>query len=529
MPSKAPILLILNILLCKVLKKLHVPTDIIIMLTILYLEGAALFKKNLLSLLALITIGSLFISNVTHAAATTFEQGNGYSNSGYQSDAEQPTNLNWTGKSRFDAVDEQLTIQWNYGKPTSTAVIDNKGVIYYGSASGITAISSTGSPLWTFKDAVSQPVIGENGTIYSRGPNKFYAINPDGTLSWDLAFNGALRDIALGNENMAYIGSNAGNLYAVDLNDKSLTWTYNLGDTYNSHPAVAADGTIYVMTGSNKVELLAINPNGTLKWKKLLQSAASNQVNLGRMAPVIDSNGNIYVLGASGALYSVAPSSDINWKLDIGVNKSGPVLDEDRGVLYAFSTTKAYSITINGDINWEKNYSNLIAPVIDKTGLIYVNAQTNGLYILNTNGDVRTQLDQVRPSFVTIAEDGSLFAAGSELVKITGSNEYHGEDSENPEVPGNPEEPENPGEPSTPEPVGDRAIFTIMLQNGVVNEYDLSMQEVNSFIKWYEAKSNGTGPVTFAINKHDNNKGPFKQRNDYIIFDKIITFEVNEY
>jgi len=55
------------------------------------------------------------------------------------------------------------------------------------------------------------------------------------------------------------------------------------------------------------------------------------------------------------------------------------------------------------------------------------------------------------------------------------------------------------------------------------------MQELQQFISWYEGRATGTGPITFAINKHDNNKGPFKQRQDYIVFDKIITFEVNEY
>lgn len=74
-----------------------------------------------------------------------------------------------------------------------------------------------------------------------------------------------------------------------------------------------------------------------------------------------------------------------------------------------------------------------------------------------------------------------------------------------------------------------RAILVIMLQNGIEKEYDLSMDEVNAFIDWYENKSNGIGTISYAINKYDNNKGPFNSRKDYIIFDKIITFEVNEY
>ncbi|MCE5169860.1 hypothetical protein LQV63_11100 [Paenibacillus profundus] len=83
-----------------------------------------------------------------------------------------------------------------------------------------------------------------------------------------------------------------------------------------------------------------------------------------------------------------------------------------------------------------------------------------------------------------------------------------------------------PGEPGTP---GERALLRITLVNGADKEYDLSMTEVSAFISWYEGRAAGTGPITFSIDKHGNNKGPFKQRKDVIIYDKIITFEINSY
>ncbi|WDZ63739.1 galactose oxidase [Paenibacillus polymyxa] len=55
------------------------------------------------------------------------------------------------------------------------------------------------------------------------------------------------------------------------------------------------------------------------------------------------------------------------------------------------------------------------------------------------------------------------------------------------------------------------------------------MDEVNSFIAWYEGKQAGTGTASYAIDKHNNNKGPFSNRKDYVIFNKILTFEVSEY
>ncbi|MGZ7446019.1 fibronectin type III domain-containing protein [Paenibacillus sp. TH7-28] len=85
--------------------------------------------------------------------------------------------------------------------------------------------------------------------------------------------------------------------------------------------------------------------------------------------------------------------------------------------------------------------------------------------------------------------------------------------------------PPDPGEGQE----GERALLRVILINGIEKEYDLSMTEVKAFINWYEGRANGSGTAMYAIDKHDNNKGPFVNRKDYVFFDKIITFEVNAY
>lgn len=80
---------------------------------------------------------------------------------------------------------------------------------------------------------------------------------------------------------------------------------------------------------------------------------------------------------------------------------------------------------------------------------------------------------------------------------------------------------------ATPNVTG-RAILTITMTNGIEKEYDLSMDEVNAFISWYEAKDSGPGSAIYTFNKYWN-KGPFKARTEYVIFDKILTFDVDEY
>ncbi|ETT30670.1 kelch-like protein 4 [Paenibacillus sp. FSL R5-192] len=88
---------------------------------------------------------------------------------------------------------------------------------------------------------------------------------------------------------------------------------------------------------------------------------------------------------------------------------------------------------------------------------------------------------------------------------------------------------DNTETPTPEQPAGDRAILVVTMTTGLEKEFDLSMKEVNSFIDWYETKQAGSGKASYAIDKHDNNKGPFKSRKDYILFDRVLTFEVSEY
>jgi fibronectin type 3 domain-containing protein len=75
---------------------------------------------------------------------------------------------------------------------------------------------------------------------------------------------------------------------------------------------------------------------------------------------------------------------------------------------------------------------------------------------------------------------------------------------------------------------GNRAILEIHMMNGQEFEYDLSMDEVNGFIQWYNNRAAGSGPAMYIMNK-TYNLGPFTSRKDYLVFDKIQDFEVNQY
>ncbi|AHF10631.1 MULTISPECIES: SPRY domain-containing protein [Dehalobacter] len=92
------------------------------------------------------------------------------------------------------------------------------------------------------------------------------------------------------------------------------------------------------------------------------------------------------------------------------------------------------------------------------------------------------------------------------------------------------EESSNSDEASaTPlEVVTGRALLVVTMINGTEKEYDLTMTQVNDFINWYDGRTEGTGRNYYIMNKNFN-LGPFQSRKDYLVFDKIMNFEVMEY
>lgn len=95
-----------------------------------------------------------------------------------------------------------------------------------------------------------------------------------------------------------------------------------------------------------------------------------------------------------------------------------------------------------------------------------------------------------------------------------------------------PNSPEGHGIPIIPEepPVvtGNSAILEITMVTGEIKEYDLTDTELQSFLTWYDGRSNGADKAYYIFTKKNNIK-PFLSRKEYISYDKISSFEVNEY
>ena len=178
----------------------------------------------------------------------------------------------------------------------------------------------------------SSPTIGADGTIYvgSYGSEAgdLHALNPDGSQKWKFA-TGNLNygcSSAIGVDGTIYVAGGNGTLYAIKP-DGTQKWTFTTGDVVDSSPAIGAEGTIYVGSGSN---LYAVNPDGTQKWK------FPTEGKIGFSSPAIGAEGTIYV-GSGSNLYAVKPNGAQKWKFatdDNGI--SSPAIGADGTIYFGY-------------------------------------------------------------------------------------------------------------------------------------------------------------------------------------------------
>ncbi|WP_339307730.1 hypothetical protein [Paenibacillus sp. FSL R5-0519] len=190
---------------------------------------------------------------------------------------------------------------------------------------------------------------------------------------------------------------------------------------------------------------------------------------------------------------------------DLNFNFKGTDLRLLISVNYSYS--KKVAISIDGNVEYFSPYNQSVK---DYNYNILIYEKTN-----LKMGVHEVKIWTVEPSTNTLGNDYRLYS-----IDVIGELTTEVPSIEEPVT----EEPTEPEQPS-----GNRAILVVTMTTGLEKEFDLSMQEVNSFIDWYETKQAGSGRASYAIDKHENNKGPFKSRKDYILFDRVLTFEVSEY
>ncbi|MEC1184235.1 MULTISPECIES: Kelch repeat-containing protein [Bacillus] len=261
----------------------------------------------------------------------------------------------------------------------------------------------------------------------------------------------------------------------------------------------------------------------------------------------------IYVLG--GKEFFSYDLSKQTWKEEASLNAKtagaiGLVLDEkfyifgknDKREVFEYNATKEVWSTKKKGIA-----SGYLSGVIYKNNMIFPASSPRKLYVYDTEQEGLVGVDvlyhnmRIGASSVVIGD--TLYVIGGREYNVNyteiADKNYKSvisislkdlEFPNNTETPGDkdPEPTTPPKDDDTTDEDGD-ALLVITMVNGLQKEYDLSMKEVNAFLSWYKKRDAGEGPGFYEIDEHDNNKGPFESKKDYVVFNNILMFEVNKY
>ncbi|HUO04739.1 MAG TPA: PQQ-binding-like beta-propeller repeat protein [Candidatus Binataceae bacterium] len=277
----------------------------------------------------------------------------------------------------------------------------------------------------------SSPAIGADGTVYiGSDDGNLYAINPDGTKKWIFATSGSEGSSpAVGTDGTIYIRTGSDILYAINP-DGTKKWQFATGIStasfpVMSSPAIGTDGTIYV--GADDGKLYAVNPGGTQKWAFTTSFGIHS-------SPVVGADGTIYVGSDDENLYAINPDGSQKWAFWTGDNVwASPAIGAD-GTIYVCSVDgNLHAVTDGGEGSVTQRWAFPTggvdyesSPAIGVDGTIYIGSGSDKLYAINSDGTQRWAFaagGAVWLSSPAIGADGTIFV-GSDDFDLYAINPY---------------------------------------------------------------------------------------------------------
>src|SRR5438552_283360 len=150
-------------------------------------------------------------------------------------------------------------------------------------------------------------------------------------------------------------------------------------------------------------------------------------------SPVIDSNGNVYVQGRSGYLYSLFPNGTLRWKFFTqdwvvgGINgiEPSPAIDSNGAIYVGSSDSNLYAIFSNGILKWKFPTGGPIqsSPTIGNDGTIYIGSNDGNLYAISQNGQLKWKFTTAGPVVSSPAIDSFVDSSGLKATIYVGSGD----------------------------------------------------------------------------------------------------------
>ena len=207
------------------------------------------------------------------------------------------------------------------------------------------------------------------------------------------------------------------NLVAVYPNG-TLKWKCEIDWYVASSPTIAEDGTIYVGDSDYAWgKLYSISPNGTLNWKYHTYGQILS-------SPTIGFDGTIYVGDGDYYINAINPNGTLRWRYKTGlVVYSSPAIGSDGTVYCGSHDTNLYALyPNNGTVKWKYKLEDWVrtSPCIADDGTIYVASLY--LHALYPNGTLKWKTNLGGSTSPTIGQDGTIYAGLFDLYALNPEN-----------------------------------------------------------------------------------------------------------
>jgi outer membrane protein assembly factor BamB len=204
----------------------------------------------------------------------------------------------------------------------------------------------------------------------------------------------------LGHDGTVYVGSLDGQFVAMNP-DGTLKWRYSAGQKI--YPSALLVGTS-VIFGTHQQELVSLSLDGQPRWKVPLQDVVDASATLGP-------DGRVYVV-ANGA-YAIDLLGRMHWhKPTAGHVRTAPAIHPSRMIIIGTTEGSLIALRPDGSVVWEVPLGGALegAASVDEEGRIYIGSGRGEVVQLDPDGNVLWRFatdDEVRAT-PAIAQDGTI-------------------------------------------------------------------------------------------------------------------------
>jgi outer membrane protein assembly factor BamB len=200
-----------------------------------------------------------------------------------------------------------LVLKTHINEAVTSEVRENKGRIYFGTASGkIIAldVSASGAQVWEYRAAAAitaGPVFSSERVIFGAADGRLLALNPKGKPAWEFAATGAITADPTVADGRLYFGTENRFFYCLNAATGKKSWARRLQGA-PLHPALIHGGRLAVPASNSVVYFLSGRGGSILSWE-----AVSSRI--------------VHVLAAAGPLILVSSGGPSFGAFDFSTGK----------------------------------------------------------------------------------------------------------------------------------------------------------------------------------------------------------------